>query len=167
MLLAEKEKHTKLLIQKYGNNILRLCYLYTKDYHLAEDLTQDTFVKVYQNIENFRNESSEYTWITRIAINNCKNFLKKQWFQRERSPLTEINPEKEYMVNSETNLVVVSAIQELQPKLKEVIVLHYYQGFAVKEIANILNIKEGAVLIRLKRGRDKLKVILKEDFADD
>lgn len=57
------------LINQYGNSILRMCYMYLKDYQLAEDVTQETFLQVYEKYETFENRSSEKTWITRIAIN--------------------------------------------------------------------------------------------------
>ena len=55
------------LINQYGNSILRMCYMYLKDYQLAEDVTQETFLQVYEKYETFENRSSEKTWITRIA----------------------------------------------------------------------------------------------------
>lgn len=70
------------LINQYGNSILRMCYMYLKDYQLAEDVTQETFLQVYEKYETFENRSSEKTWITRIAINRCKNCMRTHWFKR-------------------------------------------------------------------------------------
>lgn len=64
------------MMEKYSDTLLRLCYLYLKDYQLAEDIVQDTFIKAIKNYDSFKHESSEKTWLTRIAINNCKNALK-------------------------------------------------------------------------------------------
>lgn len=167
MLPAEKDEKTEQLINEYGNHILRLCYLYVKDYHLAEDLTQETFIKVYQNLGMFKGESSEKTWITRIAINLCKNVRKKTWFQKERGIVPENQEEaveKDKFSEREDAMLVVAAIQQLSPKIREVMILYYYEEWSVKEIAEFLNVKENAILLRLKRGRDRLKMQLKEAF---
>ncbi len=59
-------------IQEYGDSILRMCFLYLKDYHLAEDAAQETFLKAARSYDTFTHASSEKTWLTRIAINCCK-----------------------------------------------------------------------------------------------
>ncbi len=70
------------VMNEYGDEILRLCTLYVRDFHLAEDIVQDTFIKAYRNYRYFKHDCSIKTWITQIAINNCKNQLKGKWFRR-------------------------------------------------------------------------------------
>ena len=83
------EENLERLMNDYGDSILRMCYLYLKDYHLAEDAAQDTFIKVIKSYDSFHNKSSEKTWITRIAINCCKNIMRTQWFRNSRNKLEE------------------------------------------------------------------------------
>lgn len=64
----------------YGDTIFRMCFLYLKDYQLAEDATQETFIKALTSYEKFEHNSSEKTWLIRIAINCCKNIMRTHWF---------------------------------------------------------------------------------------
>ena len=73
------------LIAEYGDSILRMCYLYLKDYHLAEDIVQETFIQVYNHYDSFRQQSSVRTWIIQIAINLCKNQMRTKWFSMGRT----------------------------------------------------------------------------------
>ena len=69
------------LMNIYGDSILRMCFLYLKDYHLAEDAAQETFIKAMNSYDMFHSLSSEKTWLTRIAINCCKNIMRTNWFR--------------------------------------------------------------------------------------
>ncbi len=171
------------IITDYGTQILRFCMMYLGgDQYLAEDAAQETFLAVFQNYGTFKQESSELTWITRIAINKCKNIRRKKFFQLEIPGLqTESsNPGhtgldalgqmglSPYHWSSiaeerpENNPILSSSIQNLPPKEREAILLYYYQELQVHEIASLCNIKENTVRQRLKRGRDKLKSMLEE-----
>lgn len=150
------------LITRYGNSVLRMCYLYLKDYQLAEDITQETFLKVYEKYDTFENRSSEKTWIMKIAINQCKNCMRTHWFKRiSIDSIPEIADYGGYDTLISRNAISLE-IMKLPPKYKEVILLYYYQELSVKEIAAILNQKEATVLQRLKRAREQLKPHLKE-----
>lgn len=163
--MQTEEDIFKELVREYGDSILRLCYLYLKDYHLAEDATQDTFLKVYRNLKNFRNESSMKTWVTRIAINECKNCMRTNWFHRERYEIpVDIQGENPFDL-LDVKESVTGAVKNLPLKYREVILLYYYQEHSVKEISEILHLKEANVQQRLKRGREKMKTELKEEVA--
>lgn len=150
------------LINQYGNSVLRMCYLYVKDYQLAEDITQETFLRVYEKYDTFENRSSEKTWIMSIAVNLCKNCMRTRWF-RSVSPGVIPETESKDVYESLVNKNAVSAeIMKLSPKYREVILLYYYQQLSVKEIACVLNQKETTVLQRLKRAREYLKPLLRE-----
>ena len=66
-----------------------MCFLYLKDYHLAEDAAQETFIKAMKHYDSFNRKSSEKTWLTRIAINCCKNIMRMNWFRLGRGQLEE------------------------------------------------------------------------------
>ena len=74
-------QNVERMVDEYGDALLRMCYLYLKDYHLAEDAVQETFIKAIKSYDSFKQKSSEKTWITRIAINTCKNIMRNHWFQ--------------------------------------------------------------------------------------
>ncbi len=156
------------LIEKYSKELMKLCYLYLKDYQLAEDAVQDILIKIYRKYNTFRKESNEKTWVTKIAINTCKNYTRKSCYKQE---YIEENLElfiKEDTKNSlsyrdEDSLSLLNAVYNLPEVYKEVILLYYYKEYSIKEIAEILKEKQGTIGVRLKRGRDALKEMFKED----
>lgn len=155
----------KRMIDKYGNSILRMCFLYLKDKHLAEDAIQDTFIKVYNNYPKFKGKSNEKTWIIRIAINVCKNYLRKSWWKHiDISTALDSIPVYEDSYKDDTLLIEV---MKLSPKYKEVIILFYYQEMKIREIAEALQIPESTVSIRLRRARDILKSNLEDWYYDE
>lgn len=158
------EKVITELINEYGDSILRMCYVYLKDYHLAEDIVQETFLQVYKNYGSFRQDSSIKTWITRIAINLCKNQMRTRWFsvkREEEFPMLFYTEDYDGVIDREQ---LITAIGNLKPKYREAVLLFYYQELSVKEIADLLNKKESTIKVRLKRAREQLKEELKEDY---
>lgn len=155
-----------LIMQKYGDAVLRMCYLYLKDKQLAEDVAQETFLKVYEKYDTFRNDSEEKTWIMRIAINLCKNQKRSNWFQKVLMGVKLETLEESDMtmglIQEEEKCQLLREIYTLPDKYKEVVLLYYYQEINTREIAEILNIKEGTVRVRLQRAREKLSVNLQE-----
>lgn len=142
-----------------------MCFLYLKDAHLAEDAVQDTFIKAYNSYSQFKGKSSEKTWIMRIAINVCKNYLRNSWWKRvDESVVLDNIPTDESLIKDDTLLLEV---MKLSQKYKEVILLFYYQEMKIREIAEILKIPESTVSVRLKRAREKLKSNLEDmDYAE-
>ena len=146
------------LMEKYADSVLRMCYLYLKDYHLAEDVTQETFIRVMRNYDKFRRGSSIKTWIIQIAINLCKNQMKTWWYKRQNfNDVPEISYDESYdgfMDRQE----LFNKINKLSPKHKEIILLYYYQEMSLSEIAEVLKLKLSAVKVRLFRAREQLKL---------
>ena len=155
------------LVDKYQKPVLHMCYLYLCDKSLAEDAVQDTFLKVYKSMETFRYESSEKTWIMKIAINTCCNINRSGWFRFFNHKVTpEMMPDKEVQTN-ENDEELTTAVTKLPIKLREVILLHYYQGLKVNEIADALGLSQSSVSGRLKRGRERLKSLLEGRELDE
>lgn len=154
------------IIDQYGDRIFRMCFMYLGERHLAEDAVQDTFLKVYQHFGEFRGESAEHTWLTRIAINVCKNYRRVSWFRRVDciGELEKIDaPYEEPFVDD----TVIQEVMKLPAKYREVILLYYYQQMSTAETAASLNISEGTVATRLRRGRERLKSALKGWYFDE
>ena len=153
------------LINEYGNSLLRMCFLYLHDIQLAEDAVQETYIKVYRNWKKFKGDSSEKTWITRIAINTCRSQLRSSYMKNlVLSEDIAAEPSYEDKINDDT---VLNAVSDLETKYREVILLFYYQELKVKEIAGILGISESAVTVRLSRARNQLKITLKGWYFDE
>lgn len=153
------------LMTKYGNAIFRMCYLYLKDFHLAEDATQETFIKAMKSYDSFQHSSDEKTWLIRIAINCCKNILRTKWFKDfhriadDNIPADSCNPIEDFITKDSLS----NAIMSLKPNERQLIILYYYQELSVKEIAEIIHKNENTIYQQLKRVREKLKKILLED----
>ena len=154
------------LILEHEVSLKRLCYFYLHDRVLAEDAVQETFLKVYRFLKDFRGEANERTYLTRIAINTCKDMLRTGWLRHMDRWVT---PE-ELPARQETDPYhreVAAAVMNLPWKLREVTLLYYYQGMTMPEIAEILHISQPAVTGRLKRAREHLKKELKGDGIEE
>ena len=147
------------LIQENEVALKRLCYLYLHDEAMAEDAVQETFLKVYRSLTNFRGEANEKTWLTRIAINTCKDMLRSGWLRHmDRRVTAETLPARQEA--DPYHREVAAAVMNLPRKLREVILLYYYSGLNTLEIAETLKISQPAVTGRLKRARERLKTDL-------
>ena len=144
-------------IRDYQAALLRSCYLYLQDRGLAEDAVQETYLKAYQHWADFRAESSEKTWLFRIAINTCRDMRRSAWFRhRDRRLTPDMLPgaQASFAPRDERLTLLVA---NLPRKLKEVVLLYYYQVFSVTEIAQALSISQSSVSGRLKRAREALR----------
>lgn len=155
------------LMRTYGNDVLRTAYSYVQDKHAAEDLFQEAFIKIYQALPNFRGESSIKTWMIRITINVCKDYLKSA-YSRHVVPMEEfaedaLVSDNDYgeIERQETAKEIKDAVMKLPEEQRELVFLVYYQDMGLEEAARMLNIPSGTAKSRLSRAREKLKVLLK------
>lgn len=146
------------MIQTYEKDLLRLCCVYLKDSSMAEDAVQETFLKAYKNLQSFRGESSEKTWLVRIAVNVCKDMQRTAWFRHigRMVSIDDVQIPQELDVKS----ALVAEIMQLPGKLKEVVLLYYYEDMNLSEIAEVLNVSITTVHRRLEKARVLLKNML-------
>ena len=150
------------VITRWEKPLLRLCYAYLCDTALAEDAVQETFFKAWKNYGRFRGEAGEKTWLTRIAINTCKDLLKSAWARNtDRSVTPDALPEGSAGFDEQDD-TVTRAVMSLPPGLKEATLLHWYQGLTLEEMAKVLRLPRSTVNYRLK----KAKMILKQELED-
>jgi RNA polymerase sigma-70 factor, ECF subfamily len=157
------------LMTEYGTELTSLAFTYVKDGAQAKDIVQVVFISCYQNLHKFKGESSVKTWLYRITINKCKDYLKSSYFKRifsfatlEKEGHSELNPEVN-LLNKDRDTRVKKVVLSLSQKYKEVIFLYYYKDFTVEEISEILIISANTVKTRLVRGRERLKKLLEEE----
>ena len=163
----DREKRLEELVGRYQTPLLHMCYLYLCDQSMAEDALQEIFLKIYRNMDRFRGECSEKTWVMKIAVNTCYSMNHSGWsrfFNRHVTP--EMMPDETVQTNDEDKQLV-SAVAGLPLKLREVILLYYFQNLKVNEIAETLGISQSSVSGRLKRGRDRLKTMLEGRELDE
>lgn len=163
----EREADISLLVKRHGDTLLRFCYLYLGDLQLAEDAVQETYLKAYRNWHTFRGESSERTWLTAIALNCCRSLTRKPWFRQEnRAVALDKLPEASVPFDPVDD-TVITEVMKLPAKYREVILLHYYQGLKLREIAGMMSLPEATLSTRLKRARAKLKEKLERWYFNE
>ena len=149
-------------IARWEKPLLRLCYAYLCDTAMAEDAVQETFLKAWRNYGRFRGEAEEKTWLTRIAINTCKDLLKSAWVRNtDRSIVPESLPEGSASFDAQDD-TVTRAVLSLPRPLKEVTLLHWYQGMTLQEMSSVLRLPRSTINYRLK----KAKAILRKELED-
>ncbi len=138
----------------YWEKIFRLCMGYTNDYDLSRDLAQDTFILVWQQLPNFRNESNIGTWIFRIATNNCLRQIEKQnRFPKGELPLN-LQEEKEKSIEPKIQLLY-KFIAELE-EIDRIIISLELENINQKEIAGIVGLSESNIRVKIHRIKKKL-----------
>lgn len=148
------------LIQQYQTPLLRLCYIQLQDRTLAEDAVQETFLKAYRGFAQFRGECSEKTWLTRIAVNVCRDYQRGSWFRHTDRSITpdmlQIGTEQPDTEDMDLSM----AVMKLPRKMREAILLYYYQDLGTEEIAKVLGLTQSTVSYRLQKSREKLRKLL-------
>ena len=154
-------------ITRWEKPLLKLCFAYLCDTALAEDAVQETFFKAWKNCGKFRGKADEKTWLTRIAINTCKDLMKSAWARNtDRSVNPDALPEGSVPFD-ERDDTVTRAVMALPPKIREVTLLHWYQGMTLEEMAQTLRLPRSTVNYRLKKAKMMLKQELEEWYYDE
>lgn len=146
-------------LDTYGNAILRCAYNYLHNMADAEEILQETLLKILTSAPNFESEEHKKGWLLRVAANLSKNRLEYNAL-RAYDELSEDLAEE----GREDLSFVWEAVKDLPTQFREVIHLHYYEGYSTEEIALILGRNPSTVRSDLRRGREKLKSVLKEAY---
>ncbi|MCR5539554.1 MAG: sigma-70 family RNA polymerase sigma factor [Ruminococcus sp.] len=154
-----QEQHLREVMDRHGNRILRLAYSYVHNMQDAEEILQDTLIKLLDSAPDFESDEHEKAWLIRVAANLSKNRIE---YNKLRDT-DELNDE--LVAEQREDLTFVwEAVKELPDNYREVIHLFYEEGYQTDEIAKILGETGANIRTRLKRARTKLKEILKEEY---
>lgn len=167
--IEDKELLIDEIMNKYGQEVLQLVYSYVNNKEIAEDVTQDIFVKCYKFLHTYEGKSNVKTWLWRIAINQCKDYI-KSWYNNK---VIVTEDEAAYMgvqngsveqtvIQNAEDRELASAVMNLPIKYREVIYLFYYEELSIKEIAIVIDVKENTIKTRLKKAKELLKKGLEE-----
>lgn len=178
MMTADQKKvDLESWLKDYGTSLLRMCFLYLKDLQLAEDIVQETMVNAYLKYEEFNHQASVKSWLTRIAINRCKDYRRSAWFRRvscveleglgEQGGFLTKDEVSDQVETSHQYLDLIKAVFHLPVKYREVILLYYYQELSIKETASMLAVPESTVSTRLRRAKLALKKTLGGWYYDE
>ncbi len=142
------------IYESYWQKIFRLCMGYVNDYTLAQDLTQETFLSVWEQLPKFRNESNIGTWIFRIASNNCLRQIEKQKrFPKAQLPL-DLSEEKQHNMEPQIQFLY-KCIAEL-PEMDRIIISLELEDIKQAEIASIVGLSEANIRVKISRIKEKL-----------
>lgn len=149
------------LYDQYATDVLRVCYFYLSDREKAEDVCQDVFVRL-MTTHPVLQPGREKSWLLKVALNRCRDLWRGAWLKRVilGGPTFELIPAPDEFSRRDDQQAMMAAINQLPATFKEVILLHYYQGMNIAEIAQMLKLPEGTISSRLSRGRKKLESIL-------
>ena len=149
------------LYDQYATDVRRVCYFYLSDREKAEDVCQDVFVRL-MTTHPLLQPGRENSWLRKVALNRCRDLWRGAWLKRVilGGPTFELIPAPDEFSRRDDQQAMMAAINQLPATFKEVILLHYYQGMNIAEIAQMLELPEGTISSRLSRGRKKLESIL-------
>lgn len=165
MTPSEMTQEITRLVEQYGDDVMKIGYVILQSKELAEDVYQETFLRVCRSFSGYRGESSEKTWITSIAVNVCRDYMRSAWKRHVivtdefYAGDSDANTEEIIERRSEKQ-ALINAIMKLPDKYREIIHLYYYQELEVKDIAGILKIPGGTVKSRLFKARSMLHEII-------
>ncbi len=166
----DKKEILEYLMNRFGKKVQKIAYYYLRDQYQAEDIAQDVFCKVYEKLDSFRGDSSYYTWIYRITVNKCRDYLASSSFKRLLLSCDPTAMDKQKSLIDSNRLFekiqggeLFSKVMDLPLKYRLAIVLYYFEDMTTVEIADTLNLKESTVRTRLYRARKMLKKTLAEE----
>lgn len=151
------------LYERYATDVLRMSYFYLADRQKAEDVVQDVFVRLMTTNPPLQ-PGKEKAWLLKVAMNRCRDLWRGAWLKRVvlGGPTFELIPAPDEFTQIGDRQAMMSAINHLPAMFKEVILLHYYQGYGISEIAEMMELPEGTISSRLSRARKKLEEVLLE-----
>ena len=142
------------VLHRYADTVVGVCVMRLRNWADAEDCFQNTFIKLFQKSPDFRNENHLKAWLIRVAINECRNYIK-----RNRRFVSLDDLEREPIVSQEDENDISWALMRLTPNYREVLYLYYCEQYKVAEIAGILGRNPNTVKTLLSRGREQLRKI--------
>ena len=146
------------LVQLYKDTIFRLAYSYTKNHFDADDVTQNVLLQLYKTDKAFKSEAHLKNWLVRVTVNYCKNLFRAPW--RKHENLEDYANTLAFEEEESRDLFCL--VMGLDKKYRVTLMLHYYEGYSIREISRIMDVPEKTVSTRLARGRKILKELMTE-----
>lgn len=166
-LISDREATLEQLMMQYGTVLLRMCTIHLRDAALAEDAVQDTFVKAYQRLDNLRDAGRERSWLMSIALNTCRDYLRTAWLRHiDRRVSIDLLPEPT-CESIWPDPTVINEVMRLPTRQREAVLLRYYQGMKLHEVADALHISPSTVKQRLDKANILLRGRLERWYFDE
>ena len=164
------DRDPERLVREYADLVLRVCYTYLRSTADAEDVCQDTLVKLLLRDEPFHDPGHERAWVIRVAANACRNLLRERGahpavgLDDVPEPAASQAPGEDALRRRDER--VLGAVMALPLPQREAVYLHYYEGYPTREVARIVGATDDAIRQRLSRARASLRDDLKGDYDD-
>ncbi len=148
-------------VRKHSEMLYRICIVILGSEQDTQDVIQETFCKYLEKKPKFVDGEHEKAWLIKVATNHCRD-IQRFRFRHPKVPIEELAGT---LVSQQEDREAVRELLQMPPKQRAVMVLHYVEGYQVKEIAGILGITEHAVKKRLQRGREQFRTTWKEEYC--
>ena len=153
-----------IFVQKYYPKILQYCGYHCPDREAAYDLTQETFERFFRNLIHYHHKGKTLNYLYTIAGNLCIDWMRKNKITQHGQSIQEDAISGECGLEGlDDKMLIEAALAKIPDELREVIILHYFQEFSMRETANILQIGVPLVKYRIKKAKEQLKVLIGEE----
>lgn len=142
------------IVDEYSDMVTRICIVKLKNYTNAQDCYQNVFVKLYKKNPCFENREHLKRWLIKVTVRECINFSRQFWYKKV------VCVDEIIARANEEEKGVMEEVLNLPDKYRDVVYLHYYEGYKISELSAMLNRKEGTIKAQLSRGRDLLRNVL-------
>ncbi len=148
------------LIRAYGDDLMRISFVHLKDLHLAQDAVQDAFLKAFRKLSDIdgKEEPVKKAWLIRIAINTCKDYRRSAWWRHVDRRITPEELPQAGIWEPGKNSDILDEVMRLPLRLRQVIILCYYQSMDADTAASALGISRASYYRRLKTALEQLKI---------
>ena len=163
------------LVDSYKNMVFSLAFKITKSREEAEEISQDTFIKAFKNLKNFKGDSKFSTWLYRIAYHTSLDAIKKYKKSSSTFEINEITFDQiqdvetilEGIERKERSKIMDNCLQKLSDEQRSIIWMFYYDELSLKEIMEVTSLSEANLKVKLHRARKKLLSIVKENVSPE
>lgn len=174
--LSNRQKLLTELIEHYGEDVLKIAYLNMKSKDLAEDVFQETFIKVSQNLDDYKSIHNIKSWIIKITLNTCRDMMRTPWNKKIVliDDLRKLDDDAECLErynsrynSSNLNDYIWSVLRSMPEIYRSVLILYSIDDYNIKEISEILNISEANTRTRLSRARTEFKKVYERNVNNN
>lgn len=158
------------VMDEHARYLVRIAYLYVKNWATAEDLVQEVFVTYFQKSDQFRNEASLKTYLTKMTANRAKDYLRSWKHKRDvlfDTIFVQTKSTEEDLLQKEQLALLEKKLFELPMKYREPLILYYYDEQSIFEIAEYLQLNENTVKTRLRRAKQQMKQFFNDEEMED
>lgn len=168
---SSREETIEWIMEQFGESMKRFIFTYVKSKTQMDDIFQEVMIKVYKKIDTIQDPDKLKNWLYKITANTCKDYLRSPIHRllvwKDDIEKKSMDTPEQRAILDEQKKMVIRTILDLPVKYREVLILQYYQEFSIQEISDLLNVNPSTVRTRILRAKEKLKVMLKEDYLDE